>query len=264
MADVDLTDDALAGDFCILQRRRGHRYSLDDVATAWEAARAVPSAARYLDLGCGIGSVLLMVAYKLPGARVAGIEAQAESFALAARNAARCGQADRVTLVHGDLRDGETRARAMLDGPFDLITGTPPYMPPENGTVSPDPQRAHARAELRGGVEAYLAAAAEMLAPGGRAVVCADARRPDRVLGVAPAVGLAVVRRRDVIPRAGTKGALFTVWTLALADEIGTARALGRVPPLIARDEHGARTEQAHALRRFFDLPVNEAEAASP
>lgn len=252
----ELTDDALTGPFRVWQRRRGHRYSLDDVATAWEAARARPEARRYADLGCGIASVLLMVTYKLPAdARVVGVEAQAQSLHLARRNVERNGLSDRVTLLHGDLR--ETR----LEGGFELVTGTPPYLPPDQATPSTDAQRAYARLELRGGVEDYLRAAAPLLAPGGRFVVCCDARRPERALEGGRAVGLAAVRQRDVVPRAGHKGPLFTVWTFARADE---SPSLSVEPPLIARDEHGARTEAAHALRRFFDLSVNEAEPASP
>jgi len=257
----ELTDDALAGPLRIWQRRRGHRYSLDDVATAWEAARTSPGALRYADLGCGIGSVLLMVSYKLsPEASVAGVEAQDGSFALARRNVERNGLSARVRLVHGDLRAPELSE--LLGGPFELVTGTPPYLPPDRGSPSTDAQRTYARLEMRGGVEDYLLAASRVLAPGGRFVVCCDARRPERAIEGGRRAGLAPVRRRDVIPRAGHKGALFTVWTFAhLADRAGE---LHEEPPLVARDEHGGRTEEAHALRRFFDLPVNEAEPPSP
>src|SRR5215510_4668330 len=92
----DLTDDALTERVRVAQRRGGHRYSFDDVVTAWVAARAVPSANTYLDLGCGLGSVLLMVADRVPGARAVGIEAQQESFELAKHNVERSWCADRV------------------------------------------------------------------------------------------------------------------------------------------------------------------------
>jgi hypothetical protein len=75
-------------------------------------------------------------------------------------------------------------------------------------------------------------------------------------------VGLAPVRQRDVIPRRGHKGALFTVWTFA--HQSAHEGSLVVEPPLVTRDEHGGRTEEAHALRRYFDLPVNEAEPPSP
>jgi len=256
----ELTDDAIAGAFRVWQRRRGHRYSLDDVATAWEAARARPGAPRCLDLGCGLGSVLLMLAYRMPAARFVGVEAQEVSMALARDNVDRNGLSGRVRLVGGDLRDP-----GLLDGtsPFDLVTGTPPYTPPQRGSVSPDPQRAHARMELRGGVEDYLEAAARVLAPGGRVVVCADARRPDRVRRGAAAGALVPLAFREVVPRAARKGPLFTVWILARAGDAEAAEP-ARLETLVARDADGGRTRRAHDLRRFFGLPVDETEPASP
>lgn len=259
-----LSDDALAGTFRVLQRVRGHRYSLDDVATAWEAVRAQPTAARALDLGCGLGSVLLMLAWKLPRAQLVGVEAQDLSMALARRNVLRNeGVAGRATLIHGDLRDERVLARALAAGPFDLVSGTPPYMLPGTATPSPDAQRAHARIELRGGVEAYLAAMARVLAPGGVGVVCSDARTPQRALEGAARVGLVCVRRRDVVPRDGHKAALFSVFTCRRQKDVPTA-ALVVEAPLVARDQGGGRTDAAHELRRFFDLPTDGLEPPSP
>ena len=257
--DVDfgeLTDDAIAGDWRITQRRRGHRYSLDDVATAWEAARAVPDAQRYADLGCGIGSVLLMVGYKLRPSFAAAIEAQAISHALAEKNLARNGFDAR--LVRGDMRR-EDLLDALGGARFDLVTGTPPSLPPGRGSPSTDDQRTYARLEMRGGVEAYLQAAAGVLAEGGRFVVCCGAKTPERAIEGGRAAGLHPRHRRNVVPRAGKKGPLFTVWTFA--HEPG---ALVEAPPLVARDADGARTEASHDLRRFFDLPVNVDEPPSP
>ncbi len=255
-----LTDDALAGDFRILQRRRGHRYSIDDVLTAYQAARITPAPMRYLDLGCGIGSVLLMVAHKHRAATIEGIEAQEQSFALATRNVERNQQQARVTLHHGDLRDVTLLDR--LRGPFDLITGTPPYQPPGAGTPSPDSQRAHARVELRGGVEAYLEAGARVLAAQGRLVVCGDARFPQRVFGTAKRLGLSVIAQLDAVPYANRKAPLFSVWTLGWSLHV-PAQPVAH-DTFYARTEDGGRTEAAHQLRRFFDLPVNEHEAPSP
>jgi tRNA1Val (adenine37-N6)-methyltransferase len=259
-----LSDDAIAGTYRVFQRVRGHRYSLDDLATAYEAARAAPEARRVLDLGCGLGSVLTMLAWKLPEARLVGVEAQAISLALVRRNVRRNGLTPRAALVHGDLRDAAVLDRARtLGGPFELVTGTPPYMPPGTATPSPDSQRAHARVELRGGVEDYAQAVARVLAPGGTALLCADARTPERAIRGAQRAGLVCVAQRDVIPRESTKGALFAVFTLRHAADAHGAD-VKRMPPLVVRDARGARTPAAHELRRFFDLPVDESEPASP
>jgi tRNA1(Val) A37 N6-methylase TrmN6 len=249
----ELTDDAICGSWRIFQRRRGHRYSLDDVATARQAVLARPDARRYCDLGSGIGSVLIMVAYKLQRATLFAVEAQAMSFELLRRNVER--NEISATLWHGDLRDPSLPERS--GGDFDLVTGTPPYLPPDRGSPSTDEQRTYARLEMRGGVEEYVKSAARLIATDGRVVVCCDARRPERAMDAGASTGLVPLRRCDVIPRADHKGALFTVWTFGREGELVID------PPLVARDKDGARTEDAHALRRFFDLEPNEAEPPS-
>lgn len=258
----ELTDDAITGTFRVYQRRHGHRYSLDDVVTAWEAACAMPGARLCLELGSGVGSVLLMLAYKLSDARFVAVEAQRNSFRLLERNVARNGLDGRVTLIHGDLRK-VVQKDMVPEGnePFELITGTPPYVPPGRATPSPDAQKAYARQEYRGGVEAYVHAAARVLAPTGRVVVCGDARFPERVFESAREVGLTVVRQRDVVPRLGA-GALFSVFTLAHA-----AHHLDpcvREPFWVARDAKGARTPAYHEVRAFFGMKAPEHEPPSP
>ncbi len=250
--EADLTDDAVTADFRLYQRRRGHRYSLDDVLTAAEGVRAVPDAATVADLGTGIGSVLHMVAWKLPGARLVGIERQAVSFELLRRNVERNGLGGRVHIVHGDLREP-----ALLEGlpfaPFDLVTGTPPYFPVGTATASPDPQRAAARVERHGGREDYLASAARLLAPDGRLVLCVPDLSAERLLRAAETQGFVALRRLDARPRATAPRPLFSVWTLGLAEACAGVR-LQRPEPFVARDAQGRRTAAYRQLRAFFGL----------
>jgi len=251
----ELTCDAITGTFRITQRKRGHRYSIDDVMTAWEAANAAPHAARCLELGTGIGSVLLMLAYKLPAARFVAVEAQRNSFALATRNVADNQLAERVELIHCDLREDRDL------GSFDLVTGTPPYVPKGTATPSSDVQKAYCRQELRGGVEAYLEAMGRTLAPHGVGVVCADARFPERAFRGAEQAGLAVVRQRDVLPRAGSKP-LFAVFTVVRSGAFDAR--FEHSEPWVARDEAGARTRAYHEVRSFFGIDPPAHEAPSP
>ena len=51
-------------------------YVSDDVVTAWAALQVCPLPQRALDLGCGLGSVLLHLAWSVPGAVLDGIEVQ--------------------------------------------------------------------------------------------------------------------------------------------------------------------------------------------
>jgi tRNA1Val (adenine37-N6)-methyltransferase len=68
--------DAISGHFRILQLTKGHRFSTDDVLTAWYGSTWAPSVSRVLDLGSGIGSVATIVAWRFPAATLTTIEAQ--------------------------------------------------------------------------------------------------------------------------------------------------------------------------------------------
>jgi tRNA1(Val) A37 N6-methylase TrmN6 len=243
-ADEDLC--FLAGDWRLFQKQRGHRWSLDDLVTAWIATRAAPQATRALDLGCGLASVLLVVAWRLPNADVTGIEAQADRAAMGRRSIAYNGVAARCRILDGDLR-----ATSGL-GAFDLITGTPPYFPRGTGTESTKAHALPCRFEVRGGVEDYLRAAAGLLAPGAPFVMCSSARERDRVRAGCAAAGLAVVEHWEIIPKAG-KPALVCV------DVVVPARGPERAPPtpgtLVVRDERGAWTAEMRQVRADLGMP---------
>ncbi|MGH7802961.1 MAG: methyltransferase domain-containing protein, partial [Candidatus Binatia bacterium] len=143
----------LAGDWRILQKRRGHRWSLDDLVTAAFAADVAGETppAHILDLGCGIGAVLLLLAWRFPSARLVGVEAQAESAALACRSIAWNGCGDRCEVRVADMRD----PAPVAVGGFDLVTGTPPYLPLGTATVPRREEQPGCHLELRGGLEDY-------------------------------------------------------------------------------------------------------------
>lgn len=240
----------LAGDWRILQRLDGHRWSLDDLVTAWVAVRELHDRppARVADLGCGIGAVLMLVAWSFPAARCIGVEAQEVSVGLARRSLAWNGVGDRCEIRLGDLRDPAT----LREGPaFDLVTGTPPYLASGTATESQRIQCGPCHFEHRGGIEAYCEAAARVLAPGGRFVACASIAQADRVASGAASAALAITSRLDVVPRQG-KAALFSVYAMAPACEtIGTPRRA----TLVVRDAAGRRTLAFGKLRAQMGMP---------
>lgn len=196
----DLTCDRLAGDWRIWQLKRGHRFSADDMLTAWMAAGLAPDARELLDLGAGIGSVGLMTLWRMhPSARLTMVEAQEVSHHLARRTVADNGLSDRVTLRHGDLRDPRSVPEV---GQFDLVTGSPPYIPLGKGVVSPVAQRAACRMELRGSIADYAVTAARAMKPDGWFVAVFAAADP-RGEPAFEAAGLHLHVRQDVIFRAG-------------------------------------------------------------
>jgi tRNA1(Val) A37 N6-methylase TrmN6 len=239
----------LAGDWRILQRLDGHRWSLDDLVTAWFAVRAVRDdpPPTVLDLGCGIGAVLMLLAWRFPAARGLGVEAQAVSVDLARRSLAWNGATERCDVLLGDLRDPDVLP---VGATFALVTGTPPYLDPGTATPPTEAQRGPCHLAYRGGIEAYCAAAARWMAPGGRFVACEAAAHVGRVTGAAVAAGLGVERRRDIVPREG-KAPLFSVYAMRRAPAGATAVE----PPLVVRDRRGRRTEAFRLLRDEMGMP---------
>ena len=193
------TLDAISGRFRLFQLRDGHRFSTDDLLTAWYGTSWCPTARTALDLGSGIGSVGMICAWRLPGARFVTVEAQPESVALARKSARYNGLTDRYEIRTGDFREpGVLRSEER----FDLITGSPPYFPPDAGVKSENPQKLACRFELRGTVADYCTTAAKHLAPGGF-FACVFQIEPApqlaRVQAGAQAAGLVIVRQRHVI-----------------------------------------------------------------
>lgn len=196
------TLDAISGHFRLFQLRDGHRFSTDDILTAWYGTTWAPVAQRVLDLGSGIGTVGMICAWRLPGARFVTVEAQSESVALARKSARYNGIEGRYEIREGDFRDSKS---IRVEETFDLITGSPPYFPPEAGVKSEHPQKLACRFELRGTVADYCATAAKQLAPGGF-FACVFPHEPAQLARVeagAREAGLVIVRKRPVVFREG-------------------------------------------------------------
>ena len=196
------TLDAISGHFRLFQLRDGHRFSTDDILTAWYGTTWCPSARTVLDLGSGIGTVGMICAWRLPGAKVVTVEAQPESVALAGKSARYNGLTGRYEIREGDFRDERI---FQVEEKFDLITGSPPYFPPETGVQSDHPQKLACRFELRGTIADYCTVAARHLAPGGlfACVFPHESAQLARVEAGAREAGLIIVRRRPVVFREG-------------------------------------------------------------
>jgi tRNA1(Val) A37 N6-methylase TrmN6 len=230
----------------ILQRKKGHRHSTDDLLTAWYALEQTAGLGvdRCLDLGTGIGSVGLAVLAGLgEAATLTCVEAQDVSFRFLIENVRANGIENRVRAIHGDLRDLALREL------FPLVTGSPPYFDPKAGIVPADSQKAHARFELRGDVRDYARAAARHLVPDGLFVFCFPWTERDRALEASRDAGLAEITQRDVVPREGLPP-LFSLFACRRGEASHTASA-----PLVVRDASGGHTPAMHAVRARFGWP---------
>ena len=194
------TLDYLCGYFRIFQYAKGHRFSTDDLLTAWFGTTWCPQARRIADLGSGIGSVGMAAAWRCPGAQVVTVEAQDISVQLARKSVAYNGLQDRYRLTEGDLRDPR-----LFEGeaPFDLVLGSPPYWPVGTRVEASHPQAIPARLEVRGDIGDYARAAARILAPGGIFACVFPLDQLDRAAKAYADADLLLLHRQDVIFKEG-------------------------------------------------------------
>ncbi|TFH32215.1 MAG: methyltransferase domain-containing protein [Myxococcales bacterium] len=244
----DAVRDRLIGDWHIYQRTGGHRTSTDDLITAWYAVHRNPSRpARYLDLGCGVGSVLLMVSHKLRPKLAVGIEAQSESAAMAARAIAELPEPGvSIDVQCADFRDVDFEGE-----PFDLITGSPPYFPLDAGVLPDDPQRRACRFEERGGVEDYLETAARFMGEHSRFYIVFQTRWRERVTRSSAQHGLHLTGQADFFARADNPEPFLSVFEFSRRP----AGSLHRVR-FSVRSADGEITPQYQAIR--LELGVAE------
>jgi tRNA1(Val) A37 N6-methylase TrmN6 len=249
------TLDAISGHFRLFQLRDGHRFSTDDILTAWYGTAWCPAARTALDLGSGIGTVGMICAWRLPGARFVTVEAQAESVALAGKSARFNGLTERYEIRHGDFREaGVLRAEEQ----FDLITGSPPYFPPGAGVESEHPQKLACRFELRGTVADYCATAARHLARGGffACVFPTAEAQLARVEQGASNAGLVIVRRRPVVFREGEPPLVALFGLMRAVDLPEWFRGRTWVEPdLIIRTREGTIHPEYSAVKLAIGFP---------
>ena len=118
-----------------------------------------------VDLGSGTGIIPLLCLARHKAARFKAVEIQPDFCALITRNATLNGMADRLTPLHGDVR--EIKADT-LGGEADLVTANPPYMAPNSGARNSTDEKYIARHEVCGTVRDFCAAAGRLLKHGGR------------------------------------------------------------------------------------------------
>jgi tRNA1Val (adenine37-N6)-methyltransferase len=253
--EPDETLDAISGHFRLFQLRDGHRFSTDDILTAWYGTTWCPTARTALDLGSGIGTVGMICAWRLPGAKFVTVEAQSESVALAKKSARYNGLTGRYEIREGDFRDpgilhpGEK---------FDLITGSPPYFPPDAGVKSEHPQKLACRFELRGSIADYCATAAKHLAPGGffACVFPHETAQLARVEAATKNSGLVIVRKRPVVFCEGDP-ALIALFGMMRAEDLPEwfRGQTWTEPELIIRTREGKIHPEYSAVKLAIGFP---------
>jgi ribosomal protein L3 glutamine methyltransferase len=162
---------------------------LDSTLFAGEDAALIgdPAAvSRVLDLCTGSGCLAVLAARQFPGAMIDAVDISADALAVAARNVADYGLAERIRLLQGDLFAPVAGER------YDLILANPPYVDAPGMAALPPECRHEPMLALDGGPDGiavvrrivdnaghYLAGEAGLLCEVGRGRPVVESRYPD-------------------------------------------------------------------------------------
>lgn len=145
------------------------------------------------DVGTGSGCIAVALARELRDAQLVAVDVSAAALAVAVRNAAAHGVAERIRFVESDLFDGIDPAAR-----FDVIVSNPPYLDPDD-LCSPE-LAFEPRTALAAGsdglavIRRLIATAPRRLRAGGRLIMEIGRGQDAAVRALAGAAGLADIR----------------------------------------------------------------------
>jgi tRNA1Val (adenine37-N6)-methyltransferase len=165
-------DTILDGHLRLLQNKRGYRFTVDSILLSHFVS--LKQHARAIDLGCGNGIILLILAKRFPHIKCAGLEIQEKLAQLARKNSQLNDLSERVEIFYGDARSIKNILPAKS---FDAVIFNPPYRKLNSGRINPQREKAIARHEINGSLKDFLTAAGHLLKPGGRVFTIYPAKR---------------------------------------------------------------------------------------
>jgi len=230
-------DTLLGGRVKVAQPADGYRVAVDAVLLA--AAVDAGAGERVLDLGCGVGSVSLCLAWRRPDLRVVGLDREPVFLAYAAANAKANGMDARVTFLEGDVLGPPDAIRAG----FDQVMLNPPYLKGGSATVSAHPLKAAATAEGTATIGDWVACARAALKPDG---ILTMIHRADRLGDCLAALrgfgGIAVLPIHPKTDRAAKR--------ILIRARAGSGEPLSILPGFILHEADGRFTASADAILR--------------
>ena len=172
-ADREETLDTLfEGNLKIIQSKEGYRFSIDALLLAHFCSPRPKD--RIMDLGTGCGIIPLILAHRMNGIEITGVELQPPLAALAKRNVALNGFSRRIQILEADLK--EIRSAETQEA-FDLVLSNPPYYEVGTGRMNPQPEKAGARHEVYAKLEDLILTASHLLPGKGRLAMIYPASR---------------------------------------------------------------------------------------
>lgn len=241
MTDIrenETVDDLILGGLRIIQKSSGFRFSLDAVLVAQFAF--VKNGLKIIDLGTGTGVIPLILTTRAQNLDITGVEIQ-EEIALMAQRSMKLNNLDQVTIIHGDLR----RLGQEHYGKYDLIISNPPYLPVNQGKISPAKEIAISRHEIMCSLEDLILAAAKLAKNQGRFALIHRSERLAEIITILKANGMEPKRMRFVHPYLKRPANLILLEAIK-----GAKPGMTIDTPLVVYNDDGTYTRE---IQKYYD-----------
>ncbi len=225
----------------LIQPKKQFRYGTDSVLLSDFAASK--RFLRGIDLGTGSGVIALLLAARMPGAQVDGVEIQPWAADIASRNVRLNGMEGRMRVHEGDLRQA---AECFGREKYDLAVSNPPYYDAATSLRSPYAEVNTARQDGECSPGELCKAAFSLIKTGGRFAVVYPAARMTAILRAMEENRIAPKRIRCVQDTPSRAPKLLLIEGVKQGGE-----GLSWLPPLILHDENGEETDEYRRIYKF-------------
>jgi tRNA1Val (adenine37-N6)-methyltransferase len=234
MDELATTHDSIyQGKLTLEQPRKAYRFGSDAMLLA--GAVHAYDGQKVLELGCGVGAVLLAAHSRLLTTHFVGIEREAEYAALAKANITR-NEADHfISVVQGDVTD---KAMLHLLGTFEHVIANPPYYG-ENHSGATTELRRVARQQSDDDLAEWFRAANRFLKPKGSFTMIHSVEKLDEIIeGLKKFCG--AIRIVPLWPQAGQSCKRIIVHALK-----SSKTPLTIMPGIVLHEADGTMTQRA-------------------
>jgi tRNA1(Val) A37 N6-methylase TrmN6 len=235
-------------------RGEGYRVAVDSLLVAAAVPLYEDDGGNLLDMGCGVGVIMLAIGMRCPQVHLTGIEIHPPIAELCRRNILHNGFQGRATVEEGDV----TSLSQRFAGQFNHVVSNPPFHDPKGHTASPEAYRKMAlmESEEAGALAQWVRAGYDALITGGLLTVIFRADREDALLSAVMAAGFAETSIRPILSKEGAapKRIILHAVKSGMEDRCGINQTphecVQRKNPFILYNSDGRYSDMAEAVLR--------------
>lgn len=235
MVDIlenETIDDLIIGGLKIIQKGSGFRFSLDAVLLAHFVT--LKKGLKIIDLGTGTGVIPLILTARVQNSEIIGVEIQKEIAQMAERSI-ELNKLKQINIINGDFRSlGKEHY-----GKYDLVISNPPYLPVNQGKISPCKEIAISRHEITCSLEDLIVTASRFTKNLGRFALIHRAERLAEIIALLKANILEPKRIRFIHPFLDKPANLVLIKSIK-----GAKPGLAVDVPLVVYNADGTYTEE--------------------